>query len=119
MFAMCSVVAALVLPTRNFPAVRTRSSSIVLQHSKGWDGFGKGEFKFYDGFEKFMTPFPDEDRVQFPEMFRLPENVYEVSLERPLALLSKRLLQERGFSSITLWKEAMQRSLESSNPEMS
>ena len=96
MFAICSVVAALVLPTQQLAAVRTRSSSIILQHSKGWDGFGKGEFKFYDGFDKFMTPFPDEDRVQFPEMFRLPEQVYEVSLERPLGIAFEEVAPGKG-----------------------
>ena len=24
--------------------------------------FGKGKFRFYDGLEKYMEPFPDEDR---------------------------------------------------------
>ena len=91
MIHLSTVAAALVLPTRQL-AVSPRSSSIVLQHSKGWDGFGKGEFKFYDGFDKFMTPFPDEDREQYPEMFCLPDDVYEVSLERPLGIAFEEVL---------------------------
>ena len=29
-------------------------------HSKGWDGFGKGPFKYYNNFDAFMSPFPAE-----------------------------------------------------------
>jgi len=65
----------------------TRGSiAIVLQHSKGWDGFGKGPFKYYSSFDSFMEPFPDEDREEYPEMFRLPKGVYEVKLPKPLGI---------------------------------
>jgi len=57
-----------------------------MQHSKGWDGFGKGPFKFYNDFDAFMSAFPDEDREMYPEMFRLPKGVYEVDVERPLGI---------------------------------
>lgn len=72
------------------------SQQIVMQHSKGWDGFGKGEFKFYDGFDKFMSPFPDEDREAYPEMFRLPDQCYEVSLEKPLGIAFEEVEIGRG-----------------------
>ena len=32
------------------------------------------------GFEEFMAVFPDEDRESYPDMFKLPEGCYEVSL---------------------------------------
>ena len=68
------------------PAAAVRSGGISMQHSKGWDGFGKGPFKFYGSFDEFMAPFPDEDREAYPEMFRLPDGVYEVALPRPLGI---------------------------------
>ena len=63
-----------------------RSSTLRMQHSKGWDGYGKGPFKFYNDFDSFMAPFPDEDREMYPDMFKLPDGVYEASLQRPLGL---------------------------------
>lgn len=82
------------------PAIRSsdgaRARNLVLQHSKGWDGFGKGEFKFYDGFDKFMEPFPDEDRDEYPEMFRLPKGVYEVAVQRPLGIAFEEVQPGQG-----------------------
>ena len=96
-------------------APRVASSSVAtvrartcLQHSKGWDGFGKGPFRFYDDFNSFMSPFPDEDRKMYPEMFQLPKGCYEVaatehppyflhtatSLKTPL-LISRQVALER------------------------
>ncbi|KAL3897303.1 MAG: hypothetical protein SGPRY_013081, partial [Prymnesium sp.] len=58
--------------------------------------FGKGEFTRYNGFDAFMTPFPDEDRELYPEMFRLPDGVYEVALERPLGIAFEEVEAGRG-----------------------
>ena len=69
---------------RGAPPPRVPTPS--MQHSVGWDGFGKGEFRFYETFDTFMSPFPDEDRELYPEMFRLPDGVYEVALQRPLGI---------------------------------
>merc|ERR1719409_1952096 len=64
-----------------------RASSPVMQHSKGWDGFGKGPFKYYSDFNSFMNAFEDEeDRAAYPEMFALPPGVYEVETPRPLGI---------------------------------
>lgn len=57
-----------------------------MQHSKGWDDFGKPPFNFYKGFDEFMSVFPDEDRELYPEMFKLPAGVYEVAMPRPLGI---------------------------------
>lgn len=67
-------------------AAASRAATAHMQHSKGWDGYGKGPFKFYNDFDSFMAPFPDEDREAYPEMFKLPEGVYEVKLQRPLGI---------------------------------
>eukprot|EP00967_Tisochrysis_lutea_P150158 scaffold289944_cov32-Tisochrysis_lutea.AAC.1 len=48
--------------------------------------YGKGQFRFYNGFDKWMEPFPDEDRETYPEMFRLPKGVYETKLTPPLGI---------------------------------
>ena len=63
-----------------------RHTATRAQHSKGWDGFGKGPFKYYNNFDAFMAPFPDEDREMYPEMFSLPKGVYEISLPKPLGI---------------------------------
>jgi len=76
--------------------VRGRSDSPMMQHSKGWDGFGKGPFKYYNSFEEFMKPFPDEDRDQYPEMFVLPKGVYEVALKKPLGIAFEEVEPGRG-----------------------
>ena len=31
-----------------------RHVRVLAQHSKGWDGFGKGPFKYYNNFDAFM-----------------------------------------------------------------
>lgn len=49
--------------------------------------FGKGKFRFYDGLDSYMTPFPDEDREMYPEMFKLPKGTYEVPLSKPLGIV--------------------------------
>lgn len=49
--------------------------------------FGKGKFRFYDGLDKYMEPFPDEDREMYPEMFKLPKGTYEVPLAKPCGIV--------------------------------
>jgi hypothetical protein len=49
--------------------------------------FGKGNFKFYDGFDKWMSVFPEQDRAAFPEVFNLPPGTYEVKLTKPLGIV--------------------------------
>lgn len=49
--------------------------------------FGKGQFKFYGGFDKWMSVFPDQDRKEFPEIFEYPKGVYEVKLNKPLGIV--------------------------------
>ena len=51
------------------------------------NNFGKGRFRFYEGFDDWMSPFPAEDREKYPEMFALPEGTYEVQLTKPLGIV--------------------------------
>ena len=43
-----------------------------------------------------MQPFPDEDREAYPEMFRLPNGVREVRLQRPLGIAFEETEPGRG-----------------------
>lgn len=58
--------------------------------------FGKGEFRFYRGFDDFMSPFPLEDRALYPEVFILPQGVYEVALAKPLGIIFQEITVGEG-----------------------
>eukprot|EP00536_Pseudo-nitzschia_multiseries_P009461 jgi/Psemu1/258165/estExt_Genewise1Plus.C_2640013 len=58
--------------------------------------FGKGDFKFYKSFNSFMSPFTDEDRAEFPEVFNLPKGVYEVSMTKPLGIIFEEIEAGEG-----------------------
>lgn len=59
--------------------------------------FGKGDFRFYQSFNKMMGVFPVEDREAFPDLFRLPRGVYEVSLRKPLGIVFEEIDSGRGL----------------------
>ena len=40
----------------------------------------------YEGFDKWAAEYPQEDRDTYPELFKLPDNCYEVILEKPLGI---------------------------------
>ncbi len=58
--------------------------------------FGKGEFRFYKGFNSFMKPFTEDDRKTFPEIFTLPPGVYEVSMTKPLGIIFEEIEAGKG-----------------------
>ena len=58
--------------------------------------YGKGLFTRYSGFDAWMAPFPDEDRELYPEMFNLPDGVYEVAIQRPLGIAFEEVEPGRG-----------------------
>ena len=74
------------------PVAPTTQSTTALFNVNGvWNtgnSFGKGEFRFYEGLDSFMAPFPDEDRELYPEMFMLPKGLYEVPLAKPCGEIS-------------------------------
>ena len=43
-----------------------------------------------------MSPFSDEDKVDFPELFRLPKGVYEVSMLKPLGIVFEEIEVGKG-----------------------
>jgi hypothetical protein len=59
--------------------------------------FGKGEFVFYKSFDAFMKPFTQEDREAFPEVFNLPNGVFEVSLTKPLGIVFEEIDAGKGI----------------------
>lgn len=78
-----------------------RGIGATMQHTQGWDGFGKGPFAFYSTFDEFMAPFPDEDRETYPEMFQLPTGVFEVTLPRPLGIAFEEVDAGQGGVLVT------------------
>lgn len=60
------------------------------------NNFGKGRFRFYEGFDDWMSPFPAEDREKYPEMFALPEGTYEVQMVKPLGIVFEEINAGRG-----------------------
>ena len=58
--------------------------------------FGKGQFKFYKSFHEWMSVFPEEDRLSYPETFQLPKGVYEVSLKKPLGIVFEEFENQPG-----------------------
>jgi len=78
-----------------------RVRGATMQHTQGWDGFGKGPFAFYSTFDEFMSPFPDEDRETYPEMFQLPTGVIEVTLPRPLGIAFEEVDAGQGGVLVT------------------
>jgi hypothetical protein len=100
--AVCSV-SAFVVQTN--PPAKTFRPSNTLCHAtvdtsfmwNGGNSYGKGQFKFYAGFEKWMSVFPDEDRKANPELFNLPKGVYEVKLEKPLGIVFEEIDFGKGL----------------------
>mmetsp|Transcript_27216 Transcript_27216/g.78484 ORF Transcript_27216/g.78484 Transcript_27216/m.78484 type:complete len:225 (+) Transcript_27216:78-752(+) len=65
-------------------------SPSALFNSVTWNNgnsYGKGEFRFYKNFDEWMKPFPAEDRELYPDMFRIPDGVYEVRMAKPLGIV--------------------------------
>jgi len=44
-----------------------------------------------------MSPFPDEDREAYPEIFNLPKGVYEVALAKPLGIVFEEIEAGKGL----------------------
>lgn len=60
------------------------------------NNYGKGQFRFYKSFEDWMSPFPEEDRELYPEIFTLPTGVYEVSMQKPLGIVFEEMEIGKG-----------------------
>lgn len=47
---------------------------------------------FYRGFEKWCSTYAEGTRADFPDVFKLPEGVVEVELERPLGIVFEEMV---------------------------
>lgn len=93
------------MKNRNLMNAGIRRNSITSLYSTNvetsfmWNrglNFGKGQFKFYDGFDKWMSVFPKEDQTANPELFNLPDGVYEVRLTKPLGIVFEEIEFGKG-----------------------
>lgn len=73
----------------------TSSLSISGMWNAG-NSFGKGQFRFYENFRKWIEPFPMEDREQLPEIFNFPKGVYEVVMTKPLGIIFEEIEVGKG-----------------------
>lgn len=78
------------------PFCKSSHSNLMSSFCKSGNDFGKGKFRFYDGFDSYMKPFPDEDRELYPSMFQLPKGVYEVPLAKPCGIIFEEIEANRG-----------------------
>jgi len=60
------------------------------------NSYGKGQFRFYKSFDSWMSPFPEEDREDFPELFKIPKGVYECSMVKPLGIMFEEIEIGKG-----------------------
>ena len=48
--------------------------------------FGKGFGHYYSGWDDLCKEYPQEDRETYPALFSLPENCYEVKVDKPMGI---------------------------------
>jgi len=48
--------------------------------------FGKGFGHYYSGWEDWIKEYPQEDRDAYPALFSLPNDCYEICLDKPLGI---------------------------------
>lgn len=53
--------------------------------------------QFYNGFNRYLSPFPNEDKQAYPEIFNLPKGVYEVRLQKPLGIVFEEIQAGKGL----------------------
>ena len=66
------------------------------------NSYGKGQFRFYKSFDSWMSPFPQEDRELYPELFNLPKGIFEVSMVKPLGIVFEEVEVGRGVFVLDL-----------------
>eukprot|EP00593_Proboscia_inermis_P016244 CAMPEP_0171325598 /NCGR_PEP_ID=MMETSP0816-20121228/116907_1 /TAXON_ID=420281 /ORGANISM="Proboscia inermis, Strain CCAP1064/1" /LENGTH=218 /DNA_ID=CAMNT_0011824809 /DNA_START=496 /DNA_END=1152 /DNA_ORIENTATION=+ len=87
------------LKNRYIPSKATSTNLKAVQASGLWNAgnkFGKGPFRYYDGFDKWMEPFPQTDRDAMPEYFQIPEGAYEIIMNKPCGIVFEEMEIGRG-----------------------
>jgi len=95
-----TTTATTVTVTPRMNRMTCRAATAKIDTSFMWSAglnFGKGYFKFYNGFDNMMKVFPEQDRQAFPELFVLPKGVYEVRLSKPLGIVFEEIDAGRGL----------------------
>jgi len=85
---------------RNSYRLSTTRCHSAIDTSFMWNrgmSYGKGQFKFYPGFDKWMSVFPEEDRNAYPEVFNLPKGIYETILKKPLGIIFEEIEMGKGL----------------------
>merc|ERR1719253_895850 len=75
----CTTCDALTLSAARTCALGRRCAAPTMQ-------FGKGFGSYYSGWENWIKEYPQEDRDAYPALFRLPDDCYEITLEKPLGI---------------------------------
>ncbi|KAJ1430442.1 hypothetical protein B484DRAFT_50945 [Ochromonadaceae sp. CCMP2298] len=57
---------------------------------------------YYRGFEKWCSAYAEQTRIDFPDVFRLPEGVYEVEIARPLGIVFEEVLAVLKYNIMCL-----------------
>ena len=79
LLATCLCSEALLLA----PAAATRSAARYAPPSME---FGKGFGSYYSGWDDWVKEYPEQDRVAYPALFSLPDDCYEIKLDKPLGI---------------------------------
>lgn len=100
-FLFCSLTGVIAFaPFPTSPTSLTTAHATAVDTSFMWNrglSFGKGQFKFYEGFDKWMSVFPEEDRQAYPDVFNYPTGVYEVRLRKPLGIVFEEIEMGKGL----------------------
>lgn len=96
---------AFVLPRSSTSVLLRDLSCDAISTANMWNAgnsFGKGTFKFYKNFQDWMSPFPPEDRAEFPDVFNFPKGLFEVQLAKPLGIVFEEIDVGKGVYVVDL-----------------
>lgn len=94
-----------VSPNNVAPLTSSTSLDATFNTRGMWNNglsYGKGQFRFYKSFDSWMSPFPEEDRQEFPELFTLPKGIFEVSMTKPLGIIFEEIEVGKGVYVLDL-----------------
>mmetsp|Transcript_13835 Transcript_13835/g.31718 ORF Transcript_13835/g.31718 Transcript_13835/m.31718 type:complete len:215 (-) Transcript_13835:16-660(-) len=68
------------------PVTPRTASLATKRHALAAMEFGKGFGSYYSGWDNLCKEYPEIDRTTYPALFRLPDQCYEVELDKPLGI---------------------------------
>jgi hypothetical protein len=84
--ACLSVDALVILPWLPSNGAQHSSSAMASRSSLVQMEFGKGFGSYYSGWDDWVSEYPAEDRESYPALFKLPDDCYEIVLDKPLGI---------------------------------